>query len=95
MDAMPDLPTGKLKFNEWQTLSNLLRRLAMNHVPPNSIWRSEVLAMQGIVRCIYTELYVPAPPPMPPLTVGPNPIPVSELLNQNSVYDSGIAPWNA
>jgi len=93
MTTPASLPTGPLKFNEWQLLSNLLRRFETQHLPAGSGWRSEVLATQGVVRRIYTELYVPAAPPM---TAGPNPIPVSELLNQNSIYDtSGIAPWNA
>lgn len=81
-------PTGPLTANELDTLSTLLRRL-LEHDEAQP-WRSEILAAQGVAGKARD-----AKREEPAMTAGPNPIPVSQLLNDDSYDRLGIAPWNS
>lgn len=91
--------TGKLTFTEFGTLARLLRRFEVHHTAPSE--KAVVMATQQHVREVYCDLYVPNSDPaerptttscspstaMVPMTAGPNPIPVSELLNAETPHE--------
>lgn len=98
--------TGPLTLAEFETLANLLRRFEVNHCRPTPSELARVCLTRASVRSASRAEQDAANDPLmqllgepavaPAMTTGPNPIPVSELLNQNSVCDSsGIAPWNS
>ena len=86
--------TGPLTLREFETLANLLRRFEVNHT---TIPARQQVAQQAyhVVRTTYAEKYMPgyaepaAPKAKPdvPMTAGPNPIPVHELPNAESVWE--------
>lgn len=53
------LPVGPLKFEEWQLLSNLMRRFQANHCAPGTPEETNVEAAWRDMRAEYGRLYVP------------------------------------
>jgi hypothetical protein len=74
---------GPLDRDEFLQLQELLRRFVSYHDFRG--WKSEVYATQGLLRSEYDRLFVPKPEV--PMTAGPNPIPVHELLNAETPYE--------
>lgn len=80
--------TGPLTLAEFDTLAALLRRFEVNHAPIEAR-RQVIRQADHVIRTEYAERYVPgyAAPADVPMTAGPNPIPVHELLNAESVWE--------
>ena len=53
-----DLPTGPLKFDEWQTLANLLRRFEQWQTLTTHE-RDIAINAYNTVRDVYKKIYVP------------------------------------
>jgi hypothetical protein len=87
--------TGPLTFSEFEILTDLLRRFAINHCQPTSSELARVYLTRASVRSASRAEQDAANDPLVqlldktpvPMTAGPNPIPVSELLNAETGYE--------